>query len=81
MWLPCLLDLFLLILAHVHTSVFCPIVPVSFIIIIIIIIIIGFETKGEIIGLVDETDIYKYLGTLQSRRGVFKFTCSRTTFY
>ena len=25
--LPCLLDLFLLILAHVHTSVFCPIVP------------------------------------------------------
>ena len=26
-WLPCLLDLFLLILAHVHTSVFCPNVP------------------------------------------------------
>ena len=25
--LPCLLDLFLLILAHVHTSVLCPIVP------------------------------------------------------
>ena len=25
--LPCLLDLFLLILAHVHTSVFCPIIP------------------------------------------------------
>ena len=27
MWLPCLLDLFLLILVHVHTSVFCPILP------------------------------------------------------
>jgi len=26
-WLPCLLDLFLLILAHVHTSVFCPVYP------------------------------------------------------
>ena len=26
-WLPCLLELFILILAHVHTSVFCPIVP------------------------------------------------------
>ena len=26
-WLPCLLDLFLLILVQVHKSVFCPIVP------------------------------------------------------
>ena len=26
-WLPCLLDLFLLILVNNHTSVFCPIVP------------------------------------------------------
>ena len=26
-WLPCLLDLFLLILAHVHKVVFCPVVP------------------------------------------------------
>ena len=28
-WLPCLLDSFLVILVHVHTSVFCPIVLVS----------------------------------------------------
>jgi hypothetical protein len=60
--------LFRLILVHGHTSVCICII----IIIIIIIIIEGFGTQGETIEKVVETDTYKCLGILQSRRGVFK---------
>ena len=54
-WLPCLLDLFLLILAHVHTSVFCPIVPLfpcicwSVVVVVIIIIVAALKDFNEVI--------------------------------